>query len=416
MISKTLCRLTVLLIALTPDAYALDLGHDVSLKGFGTLGIANSSTGNADFVANNTQQFTGGVGRTNSLGISPDTKVGLQIDWQATSRLSITSQAVSKQGMENSWVPELQMAFAKFKLLPDLDIRAGRLRPAIYMLSDYLDVNYANPWIRPPSELYSSASITRMEGVDFLYRPQTGPVSWLIQPYFGTANNIPALNNTSYTLKNMLGGNISASLDDFTLRAGYVHDYLTINSPLYNTQVALPLNTLCKRGDKVACAELPAIAADGKDSSYTSVGASWDNGNYFISGEYGWRTSKSYLSTSTQGYITGGARFGKFTPYIMYSQVGNNSAKSFTGGSPLTNTVITALYDNFTNDQDTKTLGLRYDILKNIDIKAQWDRIDTAPAFGLPGTGQGMFVNATPAFKNGANTVDIFSVAVDFVF
>ncbi len=62
MISKTLCRLTVLLIALTPDAYALDLSHDVSLKGFGTLGIANSSTGNADFVANNTQQFTGGWG------------------------------------------------------------------------------------------------------------------------------------------------------------------------------------------------------------------------------------------------------------------------------------------------------------------------------------------------------------------
>ena len=26
---------------------------------------------------------------------------------------------------------------------------------------------------------------SHMEGVDFIYRPQTGPVSWLIQPYYG---------------------------------------------------------------------------------------------------------------------------------------------------------------------------------------------------------------------------------------
>jgi hypothetical protein len=411
--------LTLALVALfsQPNAYAIDLGHEVTLKGFGTVGIANSSTGNADFVSNSQLQPTGGVGRTNSLGISPDTKVGLQIDWQATSRLSITSQAISKQGIENSWVPELQLAFAKFKLLPDLDIRAGRLRPPIYMLSDYMDVNYANPWIRPPVEFYSSASTPYMEGVDFLYRPQTGPVSWLIQPYFGTSNNIAGINGTSFTAKSMLGANISASLSDFTLRAGYLHDYLTMNIPAYTSLVALPLTTLCQRvHDPVACAELPALAADGKDTSFTSVGANWDNGAYFVSGELGWRNSKSYFAPTTVGYITSGARFGKFTPYVMYSQVANNGPKTFTGGLAPTNAIITSLYRANGMDQNTKTLGIRYDVLKNIDIKAQWDRIDTSTAYGLPSTGQGLFVNATTAFKNGDNAVDIFSVAVDFIF
>ena len=398
-------------------AYAIDLGHDVTLKGFGTMGIANSSTGNADFVSNNQQQPTGGVGRTNSLGISPDTNIGLQINWQATSRLSITSQAISKQGIENSWVPELQMAFAKFKLLPDLEIRAGRLRPPTYMLSDYLDVNYANPWIRPPTEFYSTTPIRRMEGVDFLYRPQTGPVSWLIQPYFGTANNIASINNISYTAKNMLGGNISASLADFTLRAGYIHNYMTMNSPALTKFLTVPLTTLCQRlHDQVACAELPALAVDGKDTSFTSVGASWDNGAYFVSGELGWRNSKSFVAPVTVGYITSGARFGKFTPYVMYAQIANNGPKTFTGGLAPTNAVINVLYRANAMDQNTKTLGLRYDLLKNVDIKAQWDRIDTSTAYGLPDTGQGLFVNATPAFKNGSNAVDIFSVAVDFIF
>lgn len=398
-------------------AYALDLGHDVTLKGYGTLGIANSSTGNADFVSNSNLQYTGGVGRTNSLGISPDTKVGLQIDWQATSRLSITSQAISKQGRENSWVPELQLAFAKFKLLPDLDIRAGRFRPPIYMLSDYMDVNYANPWIRPPSEFYYSAIGTPIEGVDFLYRPQTGPVSWLIQPYFGYANNVAGLNNKSITAKNILGGSISASLADFTLRAGYAHMYYTINDSSYTNNVNVPLITLCQRyHDQAACAEQQALDPEGKESSFTSVGANWDNGAYFVSGELGWRNSKSFVPPTTQGYITAGTRLGKFTPYVTYSQVANNGPKTFTRGLAPTNAIITGLYRANGMDQNTKTLGLRYDLLKNVDIKAQWDRIDTSTAYGLPGTGGGLFVNATPAFKNGSNAVDIFSVAVDFIF
>ncbi len=67
------------------------------------------------------------------------------MDWKALDRLSFTAQAVSKQDANNTYVPELQIAFAKFKILSDLDIRAGRIRPPFFMLSDYLDMFYANP-------------------------------------------------------------------------------------------------------------------------------------------------------------------------------------------------------------------------------------------------------------------------------
>ncbi|MFZ4504624.1 MAG: hypothetical protein ACOYM1_11815, partial [Methylovulum sp.] len=148
-----------------PRAYALDLGHDVTIKGFGTAGLVYNGNNQADFVANNFLNPRG-AGRTEDVSVVNDSKLGLQMDWQATSRLSFTGQAVSKQDPSNSWVPELQWAFAKFKLLPNLAIRAGRIRPAVYMLSDSLDVNYANPWVRPPTEFYSKAPVSYMEGVD----------------------------------------------------------------------------------------------------------------------------------------------------------------------------------------------------------------------------------------------------------
>ncbi|MCF7999121.1 MAG: hypothetical protein K9L25_08795 [Methylovulum sp.] len=224
---------------LTP--YALDLGHDVTIKGFGTAGLVYNGNDQADFVASPLLNPKG-AGRTENVSVVNDSKLGLQMDWQATSRLSFTGQAVSKQDASNSWVPELQWAFAKYKILPNLDIRAGRIRPAIYMLSDTLDVNYANPWVSPPVEFYAQAPVSYMEGVDFLYRLQTGPVNWLVQPYYGNSL-LSMTNNRKFTVRNMAGFNLAATLNDFSLRLGYNHTNITANALAMLKQIsATPVN------------------------------------------------------------------------------------------------------------------------------------------------------------------------------
>ncbi|TSA40535.1 MAG: hypothetical protein D4R63_05860 [Methylococcaceae bacterium] len=408
-------------------AYALDLGHDVTIKGFGTAGLVYNGNNQADFVQD-TNFNPKGVGRTENISAVIDSKVGLQMDWQATQQLSFTGQAVSKQDPTNSWVPGLQWAFAKFKILPNLDIRAGRIRPAIFMLSDYLDINYANPWIRPPVELYSQLPIANMEGVDLLYRPQTGPVNWLIQPFYGNSKRDMTWHNTA-TTKNILGANISASISDFTLRAGYTYTKLSLTLPnSFETLVRPNLATLCNDlGDPAACTALPAMDPTNKDLSFASVGGTWDNGNYFLMGEWGKRSSSSFVSDSISWYLSAGARLGKFTPYAAYSRVNNTSSLSFNGGTgdygSMTNDVVTGLLSNNTMDQNTKTLGLRYDFYKNLDLKLQWDLIDTrlnngqqGPGGGIEGTGQGIFTNFVGGFSNSSHTINLFSVAVDFIF
>jgi len=148
-------------VFIVPNAYALDLGHDVTIKGFGTAGFVYNGNNKADFVQD-TNFNPRGAGKTENISAVIDSKIGMQLDWQATQQLSFTGQAVSKQDPNNSWVPDLQWAFAKFKILPNLDVRAGRIRPAVFMLSDYLDINYANPWIRPPIEMYSQSPIAHI--------------------------------------------------------------------------------------------------------------------------------------------------------------------------------------------------------------------------------------------------------------
>jgi len=269
--NKKLLTFTLAVLFSLPNAYALDLGHEVTLKGFGTLGIVNNSTNDADFVTNPLSQ-PNGPGRTESLSLNTDSRLGLQMDWQAIQRLSFTAQAVSKQGPDNSWVPELQLGFAKIKVLSDLEIRGGRIRPAILMLTDYLDIFYANPWIRQPTEFYSMVPVaSHIEGVDLLYRPQTGPVNWLIQPYYGNAE-VSATNNMTLNAKHMAGINISASLDDFTLRASYTHMYATMTNPQFNS-FALPVLTQLCGFDPAVCTQRSNLTLAESDLSIVALGA-----------------------------------------------------------------------------------------------------------------------------------------------
>ena len=413
---KTLL-LTLGTVFMVPNAYALDLGHDVTIKGFGTAGLVYSDNNQADFIDNNYLNPRG-AGRTEDVSVVNDTKLGLQMDWQATEHLSFTAQAVSKQDPNNSWIPELQWAFAKYKILPNFDIRAGRIRPAVYMLSDTLDVNFANPWVRPPIEFYSQAPVTHMEGVDFLFRLETGPVNWLVQPYYGNSL-LSMTNKREFTARNLAGFNLSASYNDFSFRIGYGHTSSTTNIPGFESSVRPSLLSLCAL-NSIACTELTAIDNSNKPVAFASVGLGWDNGDYFLTGEFAKRSTSSLIPETLSGYISGGARFGKFTPYATYSQMVVLSPTSYSGATGAAASTINGIVTNvFTNnplDQNTKTLGLRYELFTNIALKAQWDRIDTNPKEGQANTGGGIFNNATSSFKNNSNSVDLFSTSVDFIF
>jgi hypothetical protein len=414
--------LTLALVALfsQSNAYALDLGHDVTIKGFGTAGLVYNGNDQADFVAS-PRLNPRGAGRTENISGVVDSKLGMQMDWQATSRLSFTAQAVSKQDPNNSWVPELQWAFAKFKILPNLDIRAGRIRPAIYMLSDTLDVNYANPWVRPPTEFYNQAPISHMEGVDLLYRLQTGPINWLLQPFYGNTE-LSATSQQTITAKNLAGVNLVATINDFTFRAGYTYTNLSFNDPFFEGVVRPGMQSICQAdyGDPVACTQLASLDPINKKASFASIGAGWDNGNYFLTGEFGKFTTASLVADTLSGYISAGGRFGKFTPYATYSQIYNGSPTSFSGGSgpygAYTNQIVTGILTYDSMDQNTKTLGLRYDLFSNIALKAQWDRIDTSTKNGQATTGYGIFHHSTSSFANGDNSINLFSTSVDFIF
>lgn len=412
--------IAVLWFGLAAFAQGPAFAEGLNIKGFGTLGWVHGDLEGADFVANYYFQPSG-VGHSGETRMTVDTKAGLQLDWQATQKFGLTTQVIAKQFEDGRWTPQVEWAFAKWAVDDVLQVRLGRLRPAVYMLSDYLDVNYSNAWVRPPIEFYSSAPLMRMEGVDLLWTPVTGEWSWLVQPYLGRSD-LSMPNQIELEVRDILGLNLSASRGDWTLRAGHLSTALTVDAPMLS-QAFDGLAALCANGmgDPAACTQGSALRAKGKRSTFTSVGASWDNGDAFVTAEWGSRSSDSYIADASTGYLSAGLRRGKWTPYLTYATFQNRSPTRYAGSTvpvlgAMTNAIVSQLLTSNPMDQDSVGLGVRYDFARDLALKLQWDKVRTQCRDHQPDTCKGVFIEAVPAFADRSQTVDLFSVSLDFVF
>lgn len=101
----------------------------------------------------------GYLGATTSADFSQDSKIG----FQGTFNISNQTQAVLQLMMkgENDWDVEAEWAYLSHRFDNGVKIRGGKLRVPLFMYSDYLDVGYAQPFARPPSEVYDQAGRDR---------------------------------------------------------------------------------------------------------------------------------------------------------------------------------------------------------------------------------------------------------------
>ena len=84
-------------------------------------------------------------------------------------------------------------AFVSYRAADPLTIRGGKLKLTTFLVSDYIEVGYAYPWIRPPQEVYYANPISTMTGADALVRFNFGDYSLLFQPYYGNSRGEQAL-------------------------------------------------------------------------------------------------------------------------------------------------------------------------------------------------------------------------------
>jgi hypothetical protein len=398
-----------------------------SLHGFGTLGEVYSDAHDADFVGSPFQPNGAGYSQPWSPGV--DSKVGLQLSALFTDELSAIVQVVSQHLYDNTWRPQLAWANLKYQLTPDLSIRAGRSVAAPFLLSDTSLVGYTYPWVRPPIELYGELPVSNQDGLAVNYHLQGGAVQQTFSLSYGQSR-LKIKGGGEVAARKFLETSDAMEVGSLTFRIGYTSFRGTTDIPTLDplfagfTQFGAEATSF---GFPTTGAQASALGASyslRESSPYAfsmaTVGVSYDPGNWLLMSEWARTASDGLLRSSTAWYFMGGHRFGKLTPYLTFGQV--ESARNVDPGiatadlpAPLAaaaatlNGGLAVALGEFAPSQSSATVGLRWDAMKDIDFKLQYDRVR------LDANSIGRLGNEQPGFRAGPD-VNAISVAIDFVF
>jgi hypothetical protein len=383
-----------------------------SFSGFGTLGLVHSNEHLADFTANFFQARGAGFSDNWSPGV--DSRVGVQLSAQFTSSLSAVVQAISEQRYDKTYRPGIEWANLKYQVTPNFSVRLGRTVLPTFAASDILKVGYANPWVRPPREVYALLPISNSDGVDFTYSSSLGNATNTLRGTYGqNSAKVPAQSaGGSIDAKHMLVVSDSLSYRALTVRASYQ------SARLMQASINPFFELFSLFGPEgVAIAD----QYNGTDKSYVTetVGASYEPGRWFMSGEWGRTRSTLVFGNSIAWYLSGGYRVRQFTPYFVLAE--GRANEFFSRGLTLSalppnvaaqaaglNAALAVILQSIEVQKST-SLGVRWDFRSNFDFKLQYDHVQHGA--GSAGT----LTNIQPGFQAGG-AYDLLSATVDFVF
>jgi Gram-negative porin len=334
----TVAAAAVMMSGVVP-VYADGLGDYFSYSGFGTLGAVRSSTDEAQFGYN---RQLGGA--TEGVDFETDSDLGLQLTGKANDWLSATVQGLAEKINADQISMAVEWAFLKLQPIDGLTIRAGRMAMPTFIVSDSINVGYATTWLRAPNEVYGLAMLPLLEGGDITYRKSLGPVAVSVTA-LGGESTLRAL-GTNYEARDVRGANLQVETDWVTFRAGKVET------------------------SEVEVGGTPQIY------SFTGFGASVDHNNIVAQAEFVERRAGYYYNiVSANGwYVMGGYRFGKFTPYAIYS----STDPQYNPDSAPVQLAVPLI----SNIQKTVATGVRWDAFSSVDFKFQLERVNTD---GTPG-------------------------------
>ena len=398
--TKSLLGAALALALVASDASA-DTG-EWRISGFGTIGLVRPSEGDASLLRN-------GINTPGRDGVDfgADSVIGLQAGRNLDSGIDVTAQMVVREDQSGNVEPRLAWAFVRFTPLADLEFRIGRMRAPFFMFSESLWINYANTWVRPPTEVYGLNPFSDLDGADMMWHSRVAGYDFELRPYIGRSTL--ERQSRRAKLKRILGVNLSIYRDDYSLFIGHAESPFSLpwSDPLFLAVDAA-----------LRASPFAAVADDlsGRDdyARFDSVGVQWDNGEYLMSAEYARRAANRYIPSAHGWQLTLGQRMGTVTAYgVLARQTEDDpvSDADLSAAPPLQG-ALNLFNASRSTAQKSATVGARWDFHRNAAVKLEFTHAKVADDslgsfFPVDGSGTILF---------SGRRINLFSASVDVSF
>ncbi|MEZ8547543.1 hypothetical protein AB6D12_08590 [Vibrio cyclitrophicus] len=361
--------------------------EDINISGFGSVGIGK---------ANNDVNYAGYT--SDNLQWEQEMLAGLQFDFNVNEKAKFVTQIVANSRYD--YEPKIEMAYASYDF-ERFTARAGKLRLPLFFYSDYTDLGYAYPMIRPSQELYENIVLKSYTGADLLIPVEFDNSSLLIQPVIGvgTIDEDDSIVG-EVKLDKLMGVSANWNVGDMTFRGSY---FVAESNPSCNfNDDSLFADPYCRMGKML----------DSKDGQFISLGAQYDNGDLIanIEGADVQLDGEFYDYQSISALV--GYRVNEFTPYLSINWVettDNEERTNMTG-------VQSALREALNYERLSYSVGSRWDFAKNMSLKVDVTYVDYK---GTSGGFQENIETVGTYFATGNFFEDdsiLYSAKLDFVF
>lgn len=239
--AKNILKFAAIGVFLIPSATSLaqdaSANSDFKITGFISIVGGKILSGNLDADYAGPAQITGndcpcytadwnnaGV-YTKNFSFKPESRVGIQATYKPNAKTTFVGQLASR-GTDST--PNVQWAYAGYKLDKNWEIQVGRKRIPLYYYSDFQDVGVAYPWVTPPPELYGWEA-TNYNGGSIRYNDNVGDANITASVFMGAEKVKDSLyqklyysGKTEVTWKELAGGDIEVNKGAFTARGIYL--------------------------------------------------------------------------------------------------------------------------------------------------------------------------------------------------
>ncbi len=362
--------LTSSLLAAAPAKAGFD---DIQISGFGSIVAGQTLSSGEVYTADwhDVGQYE------NDLAFEPESMLAVQARGNLTDKLSFTAQLVAK-GVDD-FRPEFDWYYLTYEATDNLSLMAGRRTIPMYYFSEFYEVGFAYPWMRPPSNLYWW-QINFFDGLHASYSFATGNFDHTVTVFYGNENDDD--NTELGTLYNRGFNKVSEEWKDIT---GF---NWVINGSFYDLRFVhftMDRDRVYYNGSSVPSDSSGGAVFRQGDYTFYGVGGSAQLGNWGVYFDYNLVETEDFLdnNVAVDNYtefptflVTLTYTMGDYQPFISYSKADQTGTES---RDPSTGALLPRAPGQADDDYEQHVLtsiGMKYNLSSSTSLKVQYDNFD----------------------------------------
>lgn len=393
---RLLCALMLFLSFISLSA------ERTTISGFGNLGVVHS---NSDIYGFRTDISQDNSNFDNSLDFKAISSLGIQANISLQKNFDFVAQAIYRGQDELTLNNSLSLGFLRYKPTPSWEVRVGRTQLDLYLLTEYRDIGFAYPWAKIPTEVYGLLPYRSLDGADFTYFKSNDDLYYRFKLFAGQTSSYVALDldNAELKIGDVIGG--SFELSSFNWTISLKHTQAKTKNNISSIPVIIGgLQQIPEMIWPEKTTFINDFSLLNKKSYFSSAGLRYDIGPITLSTELAHlRSDSTVVPTVKSGYVSTVYNFDKVQLFYSYA-ITESKPNEFNNAVEISRLlpnqveeVIQAVNESFrvfSPNQQTHSLGVRYDLKDNLALKLQLDSSNVDAQGGALWSFQGMNTQA----------------------